>query len=374
MSLNDYINYTIEDFILDENFVRWVRNPQDDSAALWHKVLSIYPEKSEQISKARQVILASYNAPESISSAEIRKEVEKFLDQTLYADDEKPAFLNISRYKIRTSRKKIFQRSAVIAAMLLSAFFIHYYFGNQALFPDSISVSIPGKTNNLAETYNNTVSPMQLRLPDGTDVLLSPGSSLKYPSRFEAERRVFLEGEANFSVIHQNTPFLVITGEMVTRVLGTRFTVRAYANEEQNSVKVQSGKVSVYSTARLADSTFQREVKGLILTANQEGLFEKKEYHFSKTLVARPEPVKKIPAYQETEYSEVPLSEILARLEDQFGITIQYNKNSLKPCRITAVFSDETLYEQLDILCKIASVSYQIVDGQIIISGEGCHG
>ncbi len=373
MSPKDYIQYTIEDFILDENFVRWVNDPQDESAAIWKNLATAYPEKDEQIQRARQVLLATRIAPENLSSQEIRKEIEKFLDLALYpASNSLPAPASLHRRTFKPMRIAVKMASAAAVALLLVTYL--YYFHRPTFFSQASLPQVTARTANLIETFNNTGHAMAITLPDCTEVLLSSGSGIQYPSVFDKEeRRVYLTGEANFSVTPRNHPFLVIAGEMVTMVLGTRFTVRAFESEQTSSVKVQTGKVSVYSVPKNANVTNHRQMKGLILTANQEGLFEKQQYYFSKSLVPNPQPITNEHPHREIEYSEVPLPEILSQLEDQFGIAIEYDKNSLKSCRITAIFSDETLFEQLDILCKIASVNYQIVDGQIIISGEGCH-
>jgi|GEM_PF-517195 len=372
MSYRDYYNYTIEDFILDEKFVRWARDPNDESADFWKQFLVLYPEKYEIVHRSQQIVMAASVRPECLTAAEVRKEVERFLDNTLYSEDiphvERQPNLFIRRIVNGSNLIKF-----TAAAFILIAFGTSYFFKEKISAFEIPAISTKKQSENLIETSNNTKSSMNIVLPDGTRVVLSPGSVLKYPIQFQNERKVLLEGEANFSVTHQNEPFLVIAGDMVTKVLGTRFTVRAFDAEIRNSVKVQSGKVSVYTMAPEKASNSAKMVEGLILTANQEGLFEKEKLHFSKTLVENPEPLNIEERYQETEYSEVPLSEILEQISGQFGISIQHDKNSLKHCRITAVFSGETLYEQLDILCKIASVSYQIVDGQIVISGEGCH-
>ncbi len=85
------------------------------------------------------------------------------------------------------------------------------------------------------------------RLPDGTQVMLSVASRLRYPARFGAGlREVALEGEAYFDVPHrQGRPFVVRAGELVAKDLGTRFTVRAYPEDAGARVVVREGKVAI---------------------------------------------------------------------------------------------------------------------------------
>ena len=71
----------------------------------------------------------------------------------------------------------------------------------------------------------------EVRLSDGTRIVLGANSRLTYPRSFALDmpREVRLSGEARFEVAHDaNHPFWVISGEMRTEVLGTVFDVNAY--------------------------------------------------------------------------------------------------------------------------------------------------
>lgn len=73
-----------------------------------------------------------------------------------------------------------------------------------------------------------------LVLPDGTKVRLNSASTLTYPARFDgAERKVELTGEAFFEIRHnEHQPFSIqLADEAVVRDLGTKFNIRAYADE-----------------------------------------------------------------------------------------------------------------------------------------------
>jgi len=98
------------------------------------------------------------------------------------------------------------------------------------------------------ETYS-------LVLADGTRVWLNSASTLTYPASFEGtERRVELSGEAFFEVRHdERKPFSIrLPDEAVVRDLGTRFNVRAYADEPgfrttlvEGAVEMQAGAYKV---------------------------------------------------------------------------------------------------------------------------------
>lgn len=93
-------------------------------------------------------------------------------------------------------------------------------------------------------------------LPDGTTGYLSAGSELRYSYTYgSASRVVALKGEALFEVIKNGSPFYVDTYNTRVAVLGTSFSVRAWASDVDPStiVKVRDGKVAVsrrYNTSQ----------------------------------------------------------------------------------------------------------------------------
>ena len=73
----------------------------------------------------------------------------------------------------------------------------------------------------------------RLVLPDSSEVWLNAGSTITYPKTFTKENRVVtLDGEAYFSVRKDDAkPFIVETSQLSVKVLGTKFNVKAYAND-----------------------------------------------------------------------------------------------------------------------------------------------
>ena len=86
-----------------------------------------------------------------------------------------------------------------------------------------------------------------IMLPDGTEVLLNAGSSLRYPTAFQGEnRKIFLSGEA-FLKVKRNVemPFIVECNDMDVAVLGTTFNFEAYEDESIFRTTLIEGKVKV---------------------------------------------------------------------------------------------------------------------------------
>jgi transmembrane sensor len=111
-------------------------------------------------------------------------------------------------------------------------------------------------------------------LSDGSRITLAPQSRLRVADGFGRDTRsVTLDGEAYFEVASAaGAPFVVHTGTVATRVLGTGFVVRRYPTDASVSVAVLTGKVvtgarrhvtlTAGSVARLTDSTATTLVRG----------------------------------------------------------------------------------------------------------------
>ncbi len=102
----------------------------------------------------------------------------------------------------------------------------------------------------MLQAHTITGEEKTLLLSDGTKVKLSSGSVLLYPQEFKGmERKVFLAGEAFFEIQHDSEkPFRVSTSFFDITDLGTSFGVTAYADAEEVSTTVESGKIELKLT------------------------------------------------------------------------------------------------------------------------------
>lgn len=102
-------------------------------------------------------------------------------------------------------------------------------------------------------------SELAYTLPDGSTVVLSNGSKIKFAKKFNnGKRLVNLKGEADFDVVSGlNDPFFVKTGETIVQVTGTSFKISAIRSSEEIAVQVNSGKVLFYNSATLTADSFR---------------------------------------------------------------------------------------------------------------------
>lgn len=96
-------------------------------------------------------------------------------------------------------------------------------------------------------TYISSNGQSALELMDGTKVWLTPGSTLRYPTRFRGRTRsVELAGEAQFDVAHdEKHPFIVHTFACSAKVLGTRFDIIADEHENHFSAALLEGRLQI---------------------------------------------------------------------------------------------------------------------------------
>ena len=218
---------------------------------------------------------------------------------------------------------------------------------------------------------NTSDKPRKITLEDGSLVILKVNSSISYPEHFgDKTRSVLLEGEAFFNVQKNPTkPFVVHTGELVTEVLGTSFTIRSYEHTPSIEVRVVSGRVSVYENATNRSS--QRR-NGVILTPNQRAIFDKASRKLESSLVENPVVIHPPTHPQRFMFDETPLPTVLMELEKAFGVEILLENQDLTKCILTADLVDLPLHSQLDLICKSVNATYQQRGTVIFINGEGC--
>jgi transmembrane sensor len=187
-------------------------------------------------------------------------------------------------------------------------------------------------------------------LPDGSTVILSPGSKLNYPSSFDGKkkREVFLDGQAFFDIKHNiSRPFIVHTGKLETIVLGTAFNIKAIPGEKDITVTVQRGRVRV----RELNKTLG------IITPNQQITYDKGKFSSVLSVVSNQSYLKW--KTQDLFMDNFTLSEAAKLLEEQYKIDIVINDPSIKELRFTATFpKDEKLEEALKSICLFNGLGY----------------
>jgi len=115
-----------------------------------------------------------------------------------------------------------------------------------------------------------------LILQDGSEILLANNSEVTYRQPFADGRRdITLFGKAEFRVSKDmSKPFTVYSGDILTTVLGTAFSVTYFKGASQIIVALYAGKVVV----RAADTMERKLKKDYYLLPGQQLLYNQKDY------------------------------------------------------------------------------------------------
>lgn len=175
-----------------------------------------------------------------------------------------------------------------------------------------------------------------VRLPDGTRVVLAPGSRLTIAGGYGGGRReVRLEGAAWFAVRHDAArPFAVRAGGAVIRDVGTEFTVRTDGVDGPSgvAVAVTEGVVALSAGegARGAEVTLRAGDRGEVradgVVASTRGAVTADDVAWTRGRLV---------------YRAAPLDVVRADLRRWYGIELRVADAALAGRRLTATFEGE---------------------------------
>lgn len=191
-------------------------------------------------------------------------------------------------------------------------------------------------------------------LDDGTSVTLAPESKLRIGHFGAHNRTVELDGEAYFDVTHvDGAPFVVRTGAVETRVLGTSFFVRRYASDATAHITVMTGKVAVGTHGQQSP---------LVVTAGRGADAT------DSTVVAMRDPAQ---AWEigwldgRLVFHDAPTPDVLQALHRWYGYEFRFADSTLAQRSLTVVISTRSSAEALGALKTYLNVDLRF-DGQIV--------
>lgn len=366
MSMN-YQNFEIEDFVADDYFKNWVLKPNTESDAFWHRYLEEYPEKNSVIEDARLLVIGLREAEAQYFPLEKTAKIWNNIQHKVQDSEERQKENHLFKFRIPYFR---------IAAALVICLGISFWWKTQNKHPMAYLSSYSQTDGDYIEEVNLSNTTKKIYLSDGSVVSLEKNSTLRFKQAFESNKRVvYLTGEAFFEVSkNPKRPFLVYSNELITKVLGTSFRIKAYANAKDVTVSVKTGKVSVFANKSTTerDEKLEDELKGVVLKPNQQVVYERKSDRLNKMLVEKPAILVEPSTFQNFEFDNTPISIVFATLQKAYGIEIVYDEDLMKKCYLTAPLGDEPLFDKMKLICKTIGASYEIIDGQVVVYSKGC--
>ncbi len=195
----------------------------------------------------------------------------------------------------------------------------------------------------------------ELVLSDGTVVLLNADSKITFPTRFTGNKRtVKLVGEAYFKVSkNKHRPFIVETGNLYTKVLGTEFNLKAYPHSDVNvtlikgSVAVNAeGKEVMLKPGENAEYSEDKDIE--VTTVDTEGYIQWKDGYFY--------------------FDNVPLIDVVRDLGRWYNVNIEIRNNSLMSYRLHFIASRKaSIKEFVDNLNEFNYLHVVHKDNKLII-------
>ncbi|TCD01130.1 FecR family protein [Pedobacter psychroterrae] len=199
-----------------------------------------------------------------------------------------------------------------------------------------------------------------VEMPDGSKIWLNADSEIRFLKSFSQEktRSVILNGEAYFDVSHDAAhPFVVKSAELTTTVYGTSFNVRAYSNEEETSVTVNSGKVGVTSGKEGGNAR-------MLLPQDKLTYGDGK---FTKTTV-----LAEADGWTRGDlvFDQTPLDEVFETISRKYNVKIAEAKTlRYQDCRLTARFRNQSLVAVLKTLKLAMNINSKQTGTTIYLEG-----
>ncbi len=190
-------------------------------------------------------------------------------------------------------------------------------------------------------------------LPDSSIVWINSGTTLTYDNNFsQNNRNLSLKGQAFFEVRkNKHLPLIVTSGDLQVKVLGTRFDVKAYPDDDEIKVTLESGKVELLNAK---DKSFAyRMIPGQMASYDLQSSKVKK-----KTVVTQNYSGWKT---GNLIFIDTPMAEVIKSLKRKFDIEIEVGNTSVYRSVFNANFKNESMKEILDYIRFSCHVNYTIV-------------
>jgi len=240
------------------------------------------------------------------------------------------------------------QAAAILFIPLLGIIF--YLLSNNNFQTDKYA-DLTDKVDSL-EVISPIGSRTVVQLSDGTEVTLNFGSTIKYPRTFSGDtREITLSGEGYFNVAHNpEQPFIVKTGKLNVKALGTEFNVQAYPGDEVISTTLVKGKVMIEKIL----SSNKTKSLGTMVPGQHVA------YNLNSGIIkSGKEDIYKYIAWKEGKlvFDNEPISSVAQKLSRKFNVDIDI-ADDVRYLSYTVTFDDDPLFLILDLMTEITPVTY----------------
>jgi len=339
----DYEQFTTDNFIADELFQQWVKNPNEELSLFWQQWLKVHPYKQADVNKA----IIFLNSMRFQTAFPNEQEIEYALQKQLQLIE---AIVDVSDHQQKkndTPRLFLWSAAALFTALL---FFAGWYFWQ----PGIVTI----------ETVTGIGEIKTFALPDNSFVTLNGKSSLSYTSSLKTSptREVWLNGEAFFEVKNSGTKeprrFIVHSGDLDVEVFGTSFNVKKL--DSVTDVTLNFGKIKIVL----------KNDQGSVLYL-QPGDFIRysiKDKHILKKQVR----TEMYCGWKEDQLKldKVPLADILQFIRDIYGYDTRINNSELTAAKISGTLLLKNEKEFMETLAYALNIDIIKKDSLLIFESK----
>jgi len=253
--------------------------------------------------------------------------------------------------------------AAVAASVIIACLFL-FSGGNRRLASNTVSTKAGSKS--------------KIQLPDGTQVWLNADSKIKYDQNFMgALREVQLTGEAYFDVVKDKSrPFIIHTGSIDVRVVGTSFNVRSYPTEKTTETALIQGVVEI--------TMHNNPDKKIILRPSEKCTVVNPATEALKAPAAEEPPMLTIGKirYGKTDstssietmwvknklaFENESFERITTEMERWYNVKFDIKREALKDVHLTGIFENKSLNEVMEALRISGGFKYGVKEGIVSV-------
>lgn len=321
----------LEIFLNDSSFENWAKNTNQNDFVFWNNWIAENPDKIDIVYNARSIILGISFEKRSIGPEKINRELEAVLLHI------KPDNQSSSITHFIGSRIQQYMTAAAVGILLI-------VIGIKSF---NTSATVSHKT-----AYGEIID---LKLPDGTSVVLNGNSVISYDK--DNSRDITLIGEAYFkvkSIPSTKAKFWVNTNDLKVEVFGTQFHVNT--REKKTDVLLDEGSIKLL----LNNGTTQNMVPGeMVSFSTQMNTFthEKVTQQLSYSL------------WREGTYvfNNSTLDEVMKNVEHAYGVKSEFIDEALKHEVLTGGIPNQNLRICLSAIEKSTGTRIVQKDNRLLI-------
>ena len=328
--------FTISDFLEEPSFRSWVLEQDATAAAFWEEWLRNNPDKREEVTEARQWLQVMGSAtfvPSAEDGPATWDRVLQTIDKTEQAG--KPGIFRLPPIIGKAKSRRWLPYAAVVAGIAVLYAIAFLVFSDR----DIRQQTAMGELKTIV-------------LPDSSEVKLNVNSSLRYAEKWDASapREVWINGEAFFTVRHKSNQqrFVVHTPDMDVQVTGTAFNVNTRRVKTQ--VVLNSGVVKLSLHQHRGDKPAPIVMKPGDMITYSATTNELTNNKVNPEVYSSWQSKKLL-------FTDTPITEVIRSLQDNLGITIELQEESLGRQTFTGTIPTDNVEVFFRILSKSLHVT-----------------